>query len=112
MGALDMVDAVLVANCAEVQDFYASYVTGCRILEEVEFDTSNEVNHRELQQKTEAAGRQWRAALARLTTTSVLTPFGLLTKARTIGDFYLDCPPDSEIISAMYSVLQDLERFV
>lgn len=112
MSVLDMRDADLVADCAEFHDFYASYVIGCRILEEVEFNTSNKINHQELQNKTDAAGRQWRAALARLTKTSVLTPFGLLTKARTIRGFYLDCPPDSEIMSAMYSVLQDLERFV
>ena len=110
---MDMSDAALIEDCAEVDDFLASYKAGCQLVADAESAQAGDLVVEQACCRLRGNGRLWRALLRRATHQQAHTFAGLVAKAHASRNLLELCSPEpTEATEFLASVVSDLLRLL
>jgi len=106
-------DAGLIEQSAEFFDLLSSYGQGCHLLEEVESNLMDAQHVNEIQHRVVISGRQVRASLLRIGTSTAYTEVGIRAKCSAIQGYLAVYPAeDTAIMTLINSLVEDIIRCV
>ena len=89
---------------------FADYIVSCKHVQNVEFSVAAEGDLEDAERRASTLRRDFRTALRELGTLPANSLSGVLAKGRTIQSYFLEYPPEDEIMLVVESMLKDLEN--